>query len=154
MKRNKQQFLQMKMPLEKLVIGGKLFNLKVAYLKKHREKGLQGINKLPKNGGLFFWYGERREPKTNNPLKRAFVSMCIEVNLTVLFLNKSGCVVCIFYNLSAEPKKDFAHAGRYYCPQPADLMIELPGNIQLRTKVGDKIAIKPLVRKIKRGFNE
>ncbi|MBU0976196.1 MAG: DUF192 domain-containing protein [Patescibacteria group bacterium] len=137
-------FLSIPMPLEKLLIARQSFSLKIAHMVEHRRVGLSRVDELPQGCGMLFLYGETQIPGTD---KKPFVSMCARMNLTVVFLKSSGEVVGIFVNLKGEGEKNFKTASRYYCKKPAEMMLELRGDLELGLYEGDSVDLRKVTDK-------
>lgn len=115
------------MPMENITIGNQNYNIKIAHKIEHRKIGFQGVEKIADNEGMLFLWGEIRYPNANDILKRPFVSMCVAMDLTIIFFDEKTNPVEIKNRLKGEPKNNFNSASRYYCKKPATLMLELSG---------------------------
>jgi len=139
-------FKDLEFPSEKININHNEYILKIAATKRAKQIGLSLITYLPPNTGLFFWYGNRRYPNSTDKKKSLAITMCVPFNLTVIFLLKSGQIVHIFNNLKAEKNNNIKTATKYYCPVPADLMIELPGQTNLQLAPGQNLDINKIIK--------
>ena len=135
------------MPTATIIINNKKYEIKIAHKIKHRELGLQGVDILRDNEGVLFIWGETRYPNARDPLKRPFVSMCVPMDLTVIFLDDHFIPVEIKNGLSGEPGKKFSASTKYYCSRPASMMLELNGELEFSLDAIEINGLQEIVKK-------
>jgi uncharacterized membrane protein (UPF0127 family) len=132
------------LPLERVTIGGRTFDLEVAANEAAIQRGLGGRSEIADDGGMVFVFPF--------PSNHSFWMRDCLVDIDIAFLDRDGVVVAA-YDMKAEPlRRDtesedayFSRLARYPSGPRAHFAVETKAgtNRELGIVVGSKIAVDP-----------
>ena len=130
---------------ERVTIGDRTFEMKVANTPEARSRGLGGVAEIPDDGGMLFVF---REPA----IQSFWMYDCL-VDIDIAYLDTSGFITAM-YEMKAQPlqqpdEDDDAYerrlraSGQYLSGFPACFVLEFKAGTmkQLGLKFGDKIQL-------------